>query len=121
MRFSDASSKSAIVTRFLAATSFPDHAPRQEWQDGHLLDQDTPSAPAGITKPGGRSEAQERAYVVLGCDSSESLTGSKEGQICRSHSHGRDGRAFWSGEGSVTAHREEEILSAGPHRRSVSQ
>ena len=27
-----------------------------------------------------RSEAQQRAYAVPGCDSSESLTGSKEGQ-----------------------------------------
>ena len=78
MRFSDMS-KSATVTDFRAATSFPDHAPRQQWQDGHLLDQDTPSAPAGITKPEGRSEAQERAYTAPGCDSSESLTGSKEG------------------------------------------
>jgi len=78
MWFSD-KSKSATATGFLAATSFPDHAPRQQRQDGHLLDQGTPSAPAGITKPGGRSEAQERAYVVPGCDSSESLTGSKEG------------------------------------------
>jgi hypothetical protein len=78
MRFSDPS-KSATVTGFLAATTSLTTRHGSNGKTGPYSTKARRRHLQGSPSLGGRSEAQERAYVVPGCDSSESLTGSKEG------------------------------------------